>query len=265
MQSVQQWASAGDYDRVFERRHQRAAFFALDRRGDDDVGALTASIAYVSRKDAERHLQILRRSLRRCHIRRPLVLEAGCGGGGYARWLASNLPATAVGFDASPAALVATQSTHGDYRAIFFVGDVRAIPLRNGCAGAALALDLLHLVADRAKTLIALRDALAPGASLLFTVVHADPAAGNTPASWRTDLEGIGYSVIAIRDLSTQWQEHMLAKHAQRWSKRQRLRNCLGAWIEPELQVSAAMLGLHGARSVIRTTRRHEFEVVRAA
>ena len=263
---LQKRASGRDYDRVFERRQQKASFFALDRYGDDDVGALAGSMAYVSRKDAARHLQVLRRSLTRSCLNRPLILEAGCGTGGYLQWMAGELSAFAVGFDASPVGIAAARKRIQENGNVHvFVGDVRSVPLRDGVVGGAIALDLLHLVANRQAALRSLRDALAPGATLLFSVLQPDDEAENELASWRRDLEGSGYGLAALRDLSASWQEHMLAKHLRRWSRRQRYLTRLGRWVEPELQVSSAMLGVHGDEAVARATRRYEFEVVRDA
>lgn len=262
---LQQRASGRDYDRVFERLQQKKGHFALDRCDDDDIGALTGCIAYVSRKDAARHLQILGRSLRRSCLRRPILLDAGCGTGGYLRWLARRLPAFAVGFDASSVAIAATAGTAGDGDTVsVLVGDVHAVPLGGCLVGAAVALDLLHLTSSRGVALASLRDALAPGATLLFTVLHSESEAEKELAGWRADLKTAGYTVAAVRNLSASWREHMMAKHRRRWERRQCLRDRLGRWVEPELQVSAAMLGLHGGEAVALATERYEFEVIRS-
>ena len=262
--SPRQRASGKDYDGAFERRREKELYFALDRHGDDNVGALTDSIAYVSRKDAERHLQILRRSLRRSRPSGSLVLEAGSGTGGYLRWITARLPGAAIGFDASCVAIAAAAERTADRdKVLFFVGDVQAIPLRKGLAGGALALDLLHLIADRRAALRGLHDALAPLATLVFTVLHPERDSANELAAWEKELKDASYAVAAVRDVSAPWREHMVAKHSRRWERRQRFRNRLGAWIEPELQVTAAMLGLDGGQAAAWETGRYEFEVVR--
>jgi SAM-dependent methyltransferase len=254
--------AAADYDCVFTRRTGRPLSFALDRFSDDDVGAISGSISYISRRDAERHCQIIRRSLRRTGPANRTLLEIGCGTGGYTRYLARRVASPAMGIDISSVA-IATARQYATPGIKFFCGDIRNSGLPSSCAGAALAIDTFHLTDDRDKVLEEMFRILAPGAVLVFSLPYPDRDIAYVIPGWCLALKTAGFAVVAARDISDMWQQHMLAKHAWRWRRRDRLRTVLGSWVEPELSVSAAMLGLNAAISVARSTLRSEFVTIR--
>lgn len=250
------------YDTVFARRAARPLSFALDRYGDDDIGALSGSISYISRKDAERHCQIIRRSLARVRQRCRTILEIGCGTGGYIRHISRHAEVPAIGIDSSPVA-IATARRFATSETEFLCRDARDSRLPCSFAGAALAIDTFHLTDDRSTVLDEMFRILAPRAALVFTVLYSDQDSEHAVLAWSTALETAGFIVVAVRDISQEWQRHMLAKHSWRWRRRSRLRTVLGSWVEPELNVSAAMLGLGSVASVARSTFRSEFVAVR--
>jgi ubiquinone/menaquinone biosynthesis C-methylase UbiE len=251
-----------DYDNVFVRRVARPLSFALDRYSDDDIGTIWGSISYVSRRDAERHCQIIRRSLARVDHRNRTFLEIGCGTGGYTRYISRHVKVPAIGIDRSSVAIAAAMrsATPGTE---FLCGDARNSGLPCSFVGAALAMDTFHLIADRSRVLDEMFRVLAPHAALVFTIIHADPSNDQVIARWSLALGAAGFAVVAARDISEEWQRHMLAKHSWRWSRRNRLRSVLGSWVDPELNVSAAMLGVGSAASVAKGSFRLELVAVR--
>jgi len=251
------------YDGVYIRRFARPLSFALDRYSDDDIGALSGSIAYISRRDAERHFQIIRRSLARVERCNRLLLEIGCGTGGYVRYMSRRAGIPAIGIDASSVA-IATARKFVTPTTQFLCRDARDCGLPRSFAGAALAIDTLHLTDDRSAVLDEISRVLAPSAALVMTVLYTDQDIARAVLCWSAVLETAGFAVVAARNISEDWQRHMFAKHSWRWARRTRLRNVLGSWVEPELKVSAAMLGLGSdGCSVARGTFRFEFVAIR--
>jgi len=236
--------------------------FALDRYGDDDLGALSGSISYVSRKDAQRHYQIIRRSLTRVEQRNQTILEVGCGTGGYTRYISTHLKVPAIGIDSSQVAIAAASRCETP-ETVFLCRDASNSGLPGSFAGAALAIDTFHLAGDRSMVLDEMFRVLAPRAALVFTMLFTDRDIEHAVIDWSVALEAAGFMVVAARDISEEWQQHMLAKHSWRWSRRSRLREILGSWVEPELSVSAAMLGVGSIASVAKNTFRTEFVAVR--
>ncbi len=251
--------TAADYDGVFARRAARPLSFALDRFSDDDIGSISGSISYISRKDAERHCQIIRRTLARIGHRDRFVVEVGCGTGGYTRYISRHLNVAAIGIDSSAVAIATAQGL-ATVDTEFVCRDAGNTGLPCCFAGAVLAIDTFHLTDDRSIILNEMFRIMAPGAALVITMPHTRQ---DIDRAWSSALEAAGFTVIAARDISGEWQRHMLAKHSWRWSRRNRLRSVLGSWVEPELSVSAAMLGVGSAASVARSTFRSEFVAVR--
>ena len=180
-----------NYDGVYIRRFARPLSFALDRYSDDDIGALSGSIAYISRRDAERHFQIIRRSLARVERCNRLLLEIGCGTGGYVRYMSRRAGIPAIGIDASSVA-IATARKFVTPTTEFLCRDARDCGLPRSFAGAALAIDTLHLTDDRSAVLDEISRVLAPSAALVMTVLYTKtlPAPSFVgPQSWkRLDL-----------------------------------------------------------------------------
>jgi ubiquinone/menaquinone biosynthesis C-methylase UbiE len=251
-----------DYDPVFARRAARPLSFALDRYSDDDIGALSGAISYISRRDTERHCQIIRRSLARVKRDSQIILEVGCGTGGYVRYLSTHANFPAIGIDLSQVA-IAVARRFATPETQFFCRDASNSELPCSVAGAALAIDTFYLTEERTTVLDEMFRVLAPRAALVFTILHTGPSIDDTVLGWSVALQTAGFAIVAKRDISGEWQRHMLAKHSWRWSRRTRLRGILGSWVEPELNVSAAMLGLGPGASVAKNTFRFEIVAVR--
>lgn len=251
-----------DYDLVFARRATRPLSFALDRYSDDDVGGLSGSISYISRRDTERHCQIIRRSLARVKQDSRTLVEVGCGTGGYVRFVSIHTKAPAIGIDLSPVA-IATARKLATPDIEFLCRDARDTGLPCSFAGVALAIDTLHLTRHPSSVLDEMFRILASGAALVVTVLHTDKDTKDAALAWSVALQTAGFMVVAKRDISQEWQAHMLAKHTWRWSRRSRLRRVLGSWVEPELNISAAMLGLRPVAAVAKNTSRLEFVAVK--
>jgi SAM-dependent methyltransferase len=258
---LKEFVAGTEYDGVFARRVARPLAFALDRFSDDDVGSVSGSISYISRRDAERHCQIIRRSLARAERRNRILIEIGCGTGGYTRYISRTLNVPAIGVDLSAVAIATAQRLAAPGTK-FLWRDAGSSGLPRSFVAAAVAIDTFHLVDDLSNVLDEIFRLLAPSGTLVFTVPHTESDIGRAVRTWSSALEAAGFVVVAVRDISEEWQRHMLAKHSWRWSRRNRLRRVLGSWVEPELNVSAAMLGL-GSVAIARTTFRTEFVAVK--
>jgi SAM-dependent methyltransferase len=187
-----------------------------------------------------------------------MFLEIGCGTGGYGTYISSRTGARAIGLDVSEVAIAIAQRSKTP-NVEFLCRDARNTGLPDCCAGAALAIDTLDLAGDHSSLLSEISRVLVPGAALVFTALHTGPGVEESIRAWSAALEAKGFIAVSVRDISEDWQRHMLAKHSWRWRRRDRLRRVLGTWVEPELSVSAAMLGLGSAVSVARNTSRSEF------
>ncbi len=252
------------YDAVYARRIARPLSFALDRYGDDDIGAILGSISYISRRDAERHRQIVQRSLARVEQRSRVLFEIGCGTGGYLRYLSGRLKVRAIGINSSSIAIAAARKFAAPGRE-FLCRDARDSGLPDASLGAALAMDTFHVMDDPMRAFREIFRVLAPHALLVFTLLYTDRDVDQVVPQWSDALVATGFRLLAARDVSAEWQHHMLAKHSWRWERRCRLRKLLGQWAEPELGVSAAMLGLGSVASVAKRTCRLEFVAVKKA
>lgn len=246
------------YNAVYARRAARRLSFALDRYGDDDIGAVSGSISYISRKDAERHSQLVRRSLARVEQRNRILLEIGCGTGGYLRYLSNQMRVRAIGIDSSSIAIAAAQK-FATPASEYLCRDAKNSGLPDAFAGVALAMDTFNLTDDPHALLSETFRVLVPNAFLVFTLLYTDRDMERAISEWSSALEATGFTTLEVRNVSTDWQRHMLAKHSWRWERRYRLQKLLGRWVEPELDVSAAMLGLGPVASVAKRTFRLEF------
>ncbi|MEZ5418160.1 MAG: methyltransferase domain-containing protein [Vicinamibacterales bacterium] len=105
------------------------------------------------------------------------VLDAGCGTGRYLEALADRGAARLVGLDASPE-MLARVGTPGALR---ILGDLRALPVADASIDVAVSGLALNDVEDLGAALREIGRVLAPGGTLVYSVVH--PRGG--PLGWR--------------------------------------------------------------------------------
>jgi ubiquinone/menaquinone biosynthesis C-methylase UbiE len=250
------------FDQVYRRRRQGAFLSAFDRQRGDFGGLLDCS-AYITRAEARVHRGLLGRVIGNHEA--PLILDVGCGTGGYGLWLANNLSTELIGLDFSGVAVeqaTARAAAGGALWATFLQASFNKMPIRSGVATAAVSLDALYLAENPMVALREIRRVLRPGGLLIFTVF--EPAAGcespiaGRAGSWHADVRRAGFAIDARRDITRGWRAHMHRKHAKRWKNRNYLLQQLGPWVEPELEVSARMIGAYANPSFIDITERWE-------
>lgn len=94
-----------------------------------------------------------------------VVADIGCGNGTYLRAL-SEAGAVALGLDLSAGMLRAVPDGHGDLA----LADAQSLPLRTGCADAAIAMHRLYHVPDPALAVREARRVLRPGGRFIAAI-----------------------------------------------------------------------------------------------
>ena len=117
----------------------------------------------------------LRYCLEDLEAARGLLIELGCGAGGFARAIAHHRPdLTVVGVDISARALATARGARGGPR--YARGDVEAVPLRSGSVDAVMFFDVLEHV-DRPGLLLAEAVRVLRGGGLLHAFVPCEGSA----------------------------------------------------------------------------------------
>lgn len=256
------------FDGVHRRRSANGELAAFDARCLEPQLAALDCGAYLSAEQIERHAALVSASLAAANAAGGgsggRLLDLGCGTGGYGVLLGERAGAHVVGIDFSGVAVRLARERHGALarRASFYTGTFARTGLPDAYAAACVSIDALYLADDRADALVELRRVLRPGAALIFTafqpVVGAQGSVGADRRPWAPFLARAGFALAAERDISAAWRAHMRAKHQARWDARDALRARLGERIEPELAVTAAMLGAGGEPPFIDQTERYE-------
>ncbi|MCX4241593.1 class I SAM-dependent methyltransferase [Paraliomyxa miuraensis] len=236
---------AAAYDRIYGNAiHAELATLGPEELTDPRV--LGLSNGFLVFEDLTRVLEQLRGALAAGEREHPLLLDLGCGRGGIGRWLATRLGARLVGVDGSEVAIAQARSSaspEGHER--FVVGDFAATGLAAGSVAAAFSHDALYMAEEPAAALAEAHRVLRPAGVLAFTTYSSV----STP--WEALAERSGFVVEQVDELTARWRAVMRAKHERRWSMRHVLRARHGRSVEPELSVTASMLGLGGRRSAI--------------
>ncbi|MFB6072852.1 MAG: class I SAM-dependent methyltransferase [Halobacterium sp.] len=151
------------------------------------------------------------------------VLDVGCGRGGPAVRLADEFGVRATGVDLVPynVARARENAAERGVDAEFVVGDATRLPFGRDSLPAAVSVDALVYLPDRAAVLAELADVLEPGGVLVFTDLVADrdatdadvravdrfaaawdmPELGSRPGYERA-LADAGFDVLAVEDLT---------------------------------------------------------------
>jgi SAM-dependent methyltransferase len=165
-----------------------------------------------------------------------VILDLGCGTGGYGAWLARRLTGAPVGIDASLQAARQALQRHPD--GAFVQGDAGRLPLATGCIAAAISLDVLHCL-DRPERLFEeMARVLRPGGRAvivaLATAGPSEPAQAQA-GTWRALAQRAGLQECAFEDATPPWCHYMSARHTARLARP-------GGWSAADLAVSGAML-----------------------
>ncbi len=241
---------AAAYDRIYGNPIHRE-LTALGPEALTDPRVFGLSNGFLIHDDLTRLLEQLRAAPPIVEGERPLLLDLGCGRGAVGRWLATRLQARLVGIDGSAVAIEqASALSHPGADERFVVGDFAATGLPGGSVTAAFSHDALYMAEDPAAALAETHRVLRPEAVLAFTTYSS------VATPWRELASESGFAVEQADDLTERWRAVMRAKHERRWVLRRALRRRFGPAIEPELSVTASMLGLDGRPSAIARIRR---------
>ena len=259
------------YDIIYERKSRLTFLTKLDNEvvRDGQINALRCN-GFLSKGDLARYKSLLRKYLP-CQPKAfapRTLLDLGCGFGGLGRWLANELSLELIGIDFSKvaieqagAALTKAEATHITYK----LADFSRTGIKSKSIAAIVSLDALYLADDPIAALNEAHRVLIPKGPLIFTLyVDSLTRRQNSPESispdWPRMLMKSGFSVVLSKNVTNRWHQQMWRKHEQRWNKRCQIRDELGELAEAELAVSAAMLGLCGKPSFLKSVSR--FEVI---
>jgi ubiquinone/menaquinone biosynthesis C-methylase UbiE len=184
-------------------------------------------------------------------------LDRGCGGGGPGLWVAEQTGAGVLGIDLSPEGCAAARKRaaekHPSVAAEHRVADVTATGLPDACADAALSIDAMQIVPERAAAFREVARLLRPSAR--FVLITFDHPGGVTsdalmpgrevvPDS-RPLLEAAGFRMLAY-DRITSWDERAVPTYRALLAQRD-----VVAAVAGEQMVCEAEWGVvHAGRSV---------------
>ena len=148
-----------------------------------------------------------------------LLVDLGCGRGGYGLEMARRAGARLLGLDFSPVAVGAARdraaSTDMAGRAAFYVASMTANGVRTGSAGAVVCIEAIMFVGAHLDALRECRRILAPGGRLVLTTWESTNLADERTSQWarRIDL---------MRDLTEAGFETVDVAHKPAWRKAER-------------------------------------------
>lgn len=117
------------------------------------------------------------------------VVDLGCGFGWFCRWARQSGAAGVLGIDVSENMLTRARADTGDAAIEYRRADLETLELAPGTYGLAYSSLALHYVADVARLYAAVRLALVPGGSFVFSIEHPVYMAPTNPG-WSVDKQG---------------------------------------------------------------------------
>jgi SAM-dependent methyltransferase len=148
-----------------------------------------------------------------------LLVDVGCGRGGYGLEIARQTGARLLGRDFSPVAVAAARdrAASGDIagRAAFFVGDMTAIGVGTGIADAVVCIDTIMFPGAHLDALRECRRILAPGGGLALTSWEATNPADERNPQWARRIN-------LVRDLSEAGFEQVEVANKAAWRETER-------------------------------------------
>jgi SAM-dependent methyltransferase len=178
----------------------------------DDYAVGTHTNGFYSRATLQRLFEALRLAPGRT------LVDLGCGHGGPGLWVARETGASLIGIDISPVgvALASEQAIRLGLadRARFIVGDLTVTGLPDASCDAALSLDVLIFVPDKAAAVYEFARILKTGGFLGFTSWeqsgYSERLGVEQCADYRPLLEAAGLTVEAYEE-PPDWQRQHLA------------------------------------------------------
>ena len=145
-----------------------------------------------------------------------LLVDLGCGRGGYGLEIARQTGARLLGLDFSPVAVAAARdrAASGDIagRAAFCVGDMTAIGVGTGAADAVVCIDTIMFPSAHLDALRDCRRILAPGGRLVLTSWESTNLADERNSQWARrinltrDLAAAGFEQVDVAEKPA-WRE----------------------------------------------------------
>ena len=117
------------------------------------------------------------------------VVDLGCGYGWFCRWASEHGAAQVLGLDVSEKMLDRARSMTSDPRIAYAWADLETLDLPEASFDLAYSSLTFHYIEDLAGLFATVHRALAPGASLVFSIEHPIYMAPAHP-DWLTDAEG---------------------------------------------------------------------------
>jgi SAM-dependent methyltransferase len=160
--------TAEAFDRSHSGRMQSATVEHIYRAAfDDDYRADVQPNAFYSRTTLQRLASALGVGPGQ------IVVDLGCGHGGPSVWVAQQTGANLIGIDLSPVGIELARRRAAEWglseQARFEVGDVTATGLPDTSCDAAMSLDVLPFVPDKAAAVREVARILRPGGRFAFT------------------------------------------------------------------------------------------------
>ncbi len=191
--------TAADFDPVFATTATSTTFHRLAREASaDDFPEGADPFSFTTRSELDLIAGLLEID------RGQTLVDIACGQGGPGLWVARSAGAQLIGVDFSAVGVAQAESRATAMglasHARFLLADAAATGLPGGHADAAMSIDALQFMPDKAAVLAEVRRILRPNAC--FALTTWEPAENEPPATetannrpLRTLLEGAGFSV----------------------------------------------------------------------
>jgi SAM-dependent methyltransferase len=214
---------------------------------DDATGLNWASAlgctSFIRKADCQRHCKVID-----CALHQPessLIVEVGCGLGGYGVHLARTFDANLLGIDVSTVAvrLAQDEAAKSDIaaRLRFKKASIERTGLSTGSVAAIVAIDSIYLLRNRPAVASEVTRLLRPGGILIATTFETTPLSGRE-LTWESAFLQQGFTVAARRDVTRSWRAYLLEKHTLRWEARELLLEQCGSNVEPHLEMSRSIV-----------------------
>ncbi|OLT59816.1 class I SAM-dependent methyltransferase [Moorena bouillonii] len=238
---------------------------------DDEITSLRCN-GFLAKGDLKKYKNLLQKHIScESNTNKNFILDIGCGFGGLGKWLSRELDFYLIGIDFSEVAIQEAKATAYSAeinRFYFQVSSFYEIGLKEKSIAAAISLDSLYLAKNPFRALKEISRVLKLNAPLIFTVYLESPKNNQNSFSvncvdWKMILKSTDFSITHYVNTTESWRTQMRKKHEHRWSKRQKIREELGAFAEAELSVSESMLGLNGKSAFLDSVLRFEIGAIR--
>lgn len=202
-----------DYGAAYLARLEESVLDRIELElGQDHSIVRLRTTGLIFPDELARWTERVREGVRRSRV--DMVLDLGCGLGAFGRHVSSVNGAGVIGLDISDIAIEAARlAAEQDGNATFLLSAAHKSGLPTSSIGAAIALDLFHLIPDPEGVANELARTLARDASLTATTYTT----GKTrPDCWTAALRSAGFQHILLRDMTAPWRSWMYRRQQRR-------------------------------------------------